>query len=158
MQANIITDNLIEKKNHYNSLLIRQVKGVVYDNHPSNVSAYRKLLAENMEPHNQLSITVEESGNIYLFYDTVHLVRNVRSNLRVRKRFIFSSFSFKGFSKDIYVPGGEISWKLLHDTHEKDKSCISTLRKASMLTKQVSHIFMKLLLLFEDFLKIFYEK
>ena len=122
------SQKIILKKIHYNSLLIRQVKGVVCDNHPSNVSAYKKLLSENMEPHNQLSITVEESRNIYLFYDTVHLVKNVRNNLLGRKRFIFPSFSFKGFPNDINVPGGETSWKLLHDTHEKDESCISSLR------------------------------
>ena len=107
------------------------------------MSAYKKLLAENMEPHNQLSITVEESGNIYLFYDTVHLVKNVRNNLLGRKRFIFPSYPFIGFSKDTIVQGRAIPWKLLHDTHEKDEFCISTLRKASILTKQVSHIFMK---------------
>ena len=65
------------------------MKGVVCDNHPSNVSVYKKLLAENIEPHNQLSITVEESGNIYLLYDTVHLVKNVRNYLLGRKRLIF---------------------------------------------------------------------
>ena len=98
--------------------------GVVCDNPPSNLSAYNKLLADNMEPHNQLSTAVDESRNINLFYDTVHLVKNVRYNLLGRERFIFLPFYFKGFYTDIKAPGGEFSWKLIHDTYEKHYSCI----------------------------------
>ena len=95
------------------------------------------MIAKYGESQDDLYISMEVSRKIYLFYDTVHLVKNIRNNLLARKRFIFPPFSFSGFPQRIEVPGGEISWKILHDLHEKDKECTSNLRKAPKLNSQV---------------------
>ena len=79
------------------------------------------------------------SRKIYLFYDIVHLVKNIRNNLLNRKRFIFPRFSFHGFKDNIIVSGGEISWKLFHDVFEKDVLLSANLRKAPKLSQKVLH-------------------
>ena len=71
------------------------VRGVSCDNHASNVSAYKKLSLSCGNTENNLFITVNEK-KICLFYDTVHLIKNIRNNLINRKRFFFPSFSFSG--------------------------------------------------------------
>ena len=54
----------------------------------------------------------------YLFYDHVHLLKNVRNNLLNARIFIFPEFRFLDV---IRVPAGEISWKLLHDVFDHDE-------------------------------------
>ena len=76
---------------------------------------------------------------VYLFYDTVHFVKNVRSNLLSKKRLVFPQFSFFEFSDDVIVNFGEISRELLHDVHEKDQKLDANLRKAPKLTNKVLH-------------------
>ena len=61
-----------------------RVKGVASDNHSNNVSAYRKLLSEYCSNDSDLSITVNDEKN-YLFFDTVHLMENIRNNLLAKK-------------------------------------------------------------------------
>ena len=56
----------------------------------------------------------------YLFYDAVHLVKNIRNNLLTYGRFIFSSFKFDGFKDPINVPGREIKWTYFYDVQKKD--------------------------------------
>ena len=64
---------------------------------------------------------------VYLFFDAVHLIRNVWNNLLAKKKTnIFPTFSFDGFQEKLDVPGGEISWKLLHDVHDIDKSQLNS--------------------------------
>lgn len=114
------------------------VKGVVCDNHASNVSAYRKLLSEYANNDSDLSITVNER-KIYLFFDTVHLLKNIRNNLLARKKFLFPPFHCEALSDSISVEGGEVSWSLLHQVYEKDKECQANLRAAPKLTAEVLH-------------------
>ena len=49
------------------------------------------------------------------------------------------SFRFDGFEDLIEVAGGEMSWKTLHDVHEKDNKLDSNLRKAPKLSYKVLH-------------------
>ena len=56
------------------------VRAIICDNHPSNVSTFRKLLASCDKEPNNLFMEYN-SRKIYLFYDTVHLVKNIRNNL-----------------------------------------------------------------------------
>ena len=49
----------------------------------------------------------------YLFYDMVHIIKNVRNNLLNSKKFVFPSFEFDSFRDKIFIPGGYISWFLL---------------------------------------------
>ena len=53
-------------------------------------------------------------------FDTVHLTKSIRNNSLNNQHFIFPAFTFKKFSDLIDAEGGEISWKLLYDTYEKD--------------------------------------
>jgi hypothetical protein len=89
------------------------LRGVVSDNHSTNVSAYKKLGYELSQDPDELFITF--SGcKIYLFFDSVHLMKNLRNNLLNRKRLLFPNFYFNKFDHEINVIGGEITWNLLH--------------------------------------------
>ena len=113
-----------------------QAEGVVCDNRPSNVSAFKKLIAECGNDEKNLHISIDESNKIYLFYDTVHLIKNIIHNLLGRKRFIFPSFSYSGLHDSIELPGGEIFLKILQDVRKKIKLIVS-LKKARRLNLQV---------------------
>ena len=115
------------------------MRGVVCDNHPSNVSAYKKLLTDANGDANSLFVMIDQEP-VYLFFDAVHLIKNVRNNLLARKRLIFPPFSFNGFQEKLDVPGGEISWKLLHDVHDIDKSLSANLKKAPKLNSKVCFV------------------
>jgi len=114
------------------------VRGIVCDNHASNVAAYKKLLlACNSNPED-LSIYLN-SKKIYLFYDSVHLIKNIRNNLLQRKRFIFPDFLSSHFLDEIKVSAGEIRWKIFHDVFEKDLVLQANLKCAEKLTANVLH-------------------
>ena len=115
------------------------VKACVSDNHPTNVSAYRKLLDLYGKDEDGLRIYVEDMP-IYLFHDTVHLIKNIRNNLLHRKRLIFPPFLSSDLEdKTVEVKGGEISWSLLHKVREKDMECQANLRAAPKLSANVLH-------------------
>ena len=65
--------------------------------------------------HDKNLSIIYKGQRVYLFYDSAHLVKNIRNNLFGNKRFIFPMFEFWGFDRDIVVTGGEISLSLLHD-------------------------------------------
>ena len=79
-----------------------------------------------------------ESQKKYLCFDIVYL-KNIRNNLLNNKRFIFPAFTFEKFNDLIHVEGGEISWKLLHDTYEKDCTLQANLSKVPRLNLKVLH-------------------
>ena len=74
-----------------------------------------------------------------MFFDVVHLIKNVRNNLLNRKRFTFPSFEFLDFYDDIKIPEGYISWKIFYEIYEKDSLLQANLRKAYDLTYQAIH-------------------
>ena len=114
------------------------VRGVVCDNHCSNVSAFRKLLSEYGNYSSDLHITFN-SKRIYLFYDSVHLMKSIRNNLLNQKIFLFPPFEFKEFKDRICVPAGEIILQIFHHIHEKDKKLDAHLRAAPKITVSVNH-------------------
>ena len=65
------------------------VRGIVTDNHNSNVNAF-KSLKQKFGKGDQLFIQhlSNPHKNIYLFFDTPHHIKNVRNNLNSR-RFVF---------------------------------------------------------------------
>ena len=69
------------------------VRGVVCDNHGSNVSSFTRLLDTHGEKKG-LFINVK-SQKIYLFFDTAHLIKNIRNNLLNKKSLIFQNFLFQ---------------------------------------------------------------
>ena len=76
---------------------------------------------------------------ICLFFDAVHLLKNIRNNLLNSKRFIFPAFYFDQFHDVIDVHTGEISWKLLHDVYDKDQLLQSNLKKGFKLSYKSLH-------------------
>ena len=68
---------------------------------------------QNFLPIIQMNICLyfihQKKSKVYLFYDSVHLLKNIRNNLLNAKRFLFPSFLFQGLSEDIKFNGGEIS-------------------------------------------------
>ena len=70
-----------------------KVKGIVVDNHSTNVSAFNILQTRFLSG----CFDIQHSHNsikTYLFFDNVHLVKNIRNNLLNCKKFVFSGFSF----------------------------------------------------------------
>lgn len=132
-----LKDNLLQcikelQENDFN------IRGIVCDNHSSNVAAYQKLFKEcNNDPDN-LFITLNDK-KIYLFYDSVHLIKNIRNNLLQRKRFIFPDFFFNKLHDEIKFSSGEIRWKLFHDVYEKDCSLDANMKAAQMLNANALH-------------------
>ena len=61
------------------------------------------------------------------------------NNVFNSQRFIFPSFKFDQFLDPIDVPGGEISWKLLHETYDKEEKLPANMKKASKLSHKVMH-------------------
>ena len=116
-----------------------KVRGIVADNHSTNLSAYSKILCSNGFNKNDLAVVTKDGSKIYLFFDSVHLMKNIRNNLLNNKSFLFSAFSFSGFYDQINCDGGEISWKLFHDVYEKDEKLESNLRKAPKISAKVIH-------------------
>ena len=90
-----------------------QVRAVITDNHPSNVAAFNDLRRKfgNASHENAISLPCNPTSATYLFFDSVHLLKNIRNDLLNSKRFIFPPFRFDEFLENINVPGGEISWK-----------------------------------------------
>ena len=84
---------------------------------PAMCQPIENLAAHGEDPRG-LSFTMN-GGKVYLFHDSVHLIKNIRNNLLNRERLIFAPFEF---NFDISFPADEVSWKLFHHLHDKDKS------------------------------------
>ena len=109
------------------------VKACVCDNHPTKASAYQKILS---------LCGKDEDYPIYLFYEAVHLIKNIRNNLFYQKRLVFPLFLSNILGdKAVEVKGDEIIWSLPHKVWEKDMECQANLRAAPKLqTKLMSFI------------------
>ena len=113
---------------------------MVSDNHSVNVNAFSVLKKEHASNPSDLFITYPSvEKKIYLFYDSVHLLKNIRNNLINTKRFIFPEFLFNSETLSIHVPCGEISWSLLHAVYDNDEKLNANLRKAPKLTYSTLH-------------------
>ena len=84
-----------------------RVRAVICDNHAANVSTFPKLLTLFGEDIESLFITFQHQ-KIYLFYNTVHLIKNITNNLLNRKRLVFPSFDFFEPYDDVIVNSVEI--------------------------------------------------
>ena len=96
------------------------MRAVISDNHPSNVSAFNELFSKYGSKSHENAILHHSTSDrrTYLFYDSVHLLKNVRNNLLNSRQFIFPEFHFSDF---ISLPAGKISWKLLHSVFDGDE-------------------------------------
>jgi len=112
-----------------------KVRGLVTDNHSANVSAFAHLL--KMFPSDD-GMSLQHPQNptkIYLFFDNVHLVKNIRNNLLNSKKFVFPAFSFS-LNNDVLMSStsGYIRWRDFHDIFEEDEKHKANLRMAPKLT------------------------
>ena len=116
-----------------------QLRGVVTDNHSANVSSFDKLLKQ-YPGDGRLYINFPGLTNkVYFFFDTVHLLKNIRNNLFNRKKFVFPAFSFEISDLNITSDPGYISWSDLHLIYDKDQKLEGNLRKAPKLTFKSIH-------------------
>ena len=67
------------------------MRAVISDNHPRNVSAFNELFSKHGSESNENAILHHSTSDrrTYLFYDSVHLLKNVQNNLLNYRRFIF---------------------------------------------------------------------
>ena len=116
------------------------VRGIVTDNHNSNVNAF-KSLKQKFGKGDQLFIQHPSNPhkNIYLFFDTPHLIKNVRNNLLNSRRFVFPQFDYEKDGIEIHCPAGYLAWPDLHQIFEHDVKMQSNLKKAHKLSYQVLH-------------------
>ena len=63
----------------------------------------------------------DNNSRIYIFYDNVHLLKNIRNNLFNAKRFVFPELEILLNDEiRISIPNGYISWSDLHLVYDKD--------------------------------------
>jgi hypothetical protein len=116
------------------------VRTVICDNHASNVSAYDSLMRDyGVDEKTKAIIHPSSKKKIYLMYDAVHLIKNVRNNLLNYKRFIFPSFHFDKFQHEINVTAGEVRWKNLLDVYDHDQKLDAHLKLAPKLSYRALH-------------------
>ena len=117
-----------------------RVRAVVTDNHSSNVNAFKEMKKKyNSCDGYSVKHPKNHGKNTFLFYDNVHLLKNIRNNLLANKKFVFPSFNIDLGTKNISSPDGYISWADFHRVHEKDAELDANLRKAPKLTYSVLH-------------------
>ena len=75
----------------------------------------------------------------YLFFDSVHLIKNIWNNLLSAKKFVFPAFNFDVGGVKLSSSHGYICWSYLHKIHEKDQKLAANLRKASKLSFSALH-------------------
>ena len=69
------------------------VRAVTCDNHAVNVSTFTKSILQFREDNESLFINIQ-SQKVYLFYDTVHLIKNIRNNFRAKSDWYFHNSAF----------------------------------------------------------------
>ena len=117
-----------------------RVQAVISDNHSNNVAAFNILTAEYERDNDSLRVWINYQP-IYLFYDSVHRVKNLRKNLLTHKQLLFPPFICDAIEQKqkLKFAGAEISSCLLHKFHEKDKENKANLRAAPKLPTTVLH-------------------
>ena len=116
-----------------------RVRAIVTDNHSANVAAFN-LLLKKFPREGVYFKHPNNSTNTYLFFDNVHLLKNVRNYLLNCHKFVFPSFSFQ--IKDQVVASSEngyVSWIDLQTVHKEDAKLMANLRKAPKLSFEALH-------------------
>ena len=71
-----------------------RIRGIVTDYHSANVAAFSNFL-QMYSCNNDLCIQhPKNSTKTYMFFDNVHLLKNIRNNVLNSKKFVFPSFLF----------------------------------------------------------------
>ena len=106
------------------------LRGITSDNHPTNVSCYGKLLKQFPSTISSECILnpSDREKHIYLLFDTVHIIKNIRNNLLSSKYYQIPEFNFQT-KLNINIPPGTVSWSAFHRLHEKDMNLNAHLKK-----------------------------
>ena len=112
-----------------------KVRATVSDNHSSNVRAFKCLHAKYPGDKKHYINFPGINNRLYLFFDTVHLLKNIRNNLFNYKKFVFPAFEFNiGIEHKISSDHGYICWTDIKSIYEKDQKLDANLRQAPKLT------------------------
>ena len=116
-----------------------KVRAIVTDNHSANVAAF-SMLRKKFPGGGFFFQHPRKSTKIYLFFDNVHLIKNVRNNLLNCHKFVFPSFSFQIKNKIVASSdAGFISWSDMKSLLNRDVKLEANLRKASKLSFEALH-------------------
>ena len=116
------------------------VRGIAVDNHSSNVNAFTSLKdLFNSESKLFFEHSANHAKRTYMFFDIVHLIKNIRNNLLNEKKFVFPEFSYNQGNIQLHCPQGYIGWADLYKIYGKDKELKEKLRKALKLSYQALH-------------------
>ena len=118
-----------------------RVRAIISDNHTTNVKAYNLLLNNYKFQHKDYKIKNPyiSDENIYLLFDTCHLIKNIRNNLVAKKFFDIPSFEFSSVNLNISFQAGFVRWSHLHTIHERDLILSTHLRAAYKINSSVLH-------------------
>ena len=71
------------------------IRAIVADNHSANVNAFNILL-DKFEGDKMHYITLPNPpSKIFLFFDSVHLLKNIRNSFLNKKKFVFPAFTIE---------------------------------------------------------------
>ena len=112
------------------------VRAVVSDNHSTNVSAYKhlKVIHPCSMHHNAIANPLNPENYIYLLFDTVHIVINIRNNLLSTKFFQIPALETTLVDVSINITPGPIYWSIFHRVHAKDLTIECHVRKAPKIS------------------------
>ena len=116
-------------------------RGVIADNHSTNVKAYN-VLVKNF-PLDDRKYCINNPSNsaqhIFLTFDTVHLVKNIRNNLISSRFFQVPQFLFNLQDTVFNIPPGFVIWSHLHQVHTHDLTLNAHLKKTPKLSYYLLH-------------------
>ena len=117
------------------------LRAIIADNHPTNVSAYKQLrhLHGIRDSDHVIYNPYDSEKTIYVQFDTVHLLKNIRNNLLAVKCFDLPEFKFSSPSISITISAGLVSWSSFHKIHEEDLRLSAHLRAAPKINYPVLH-------------------
>ena len=86
-----------------------------------------------------------------MFFDTVHLIKNIRNSLLNAKKFVFPDFSYNQGNIQLHCPQGYIEWADLYNIYDEDKELKGNLR---MVYFTLFHLDLTSLISFDQYLAI----
>ena len=78
-------------------------------------------------------------SKIYLMYDALYLIKNVRNQPLVLQTIYFSAFHFNEIRDEINATAGELRWKSLFDIYDNDQLLDANLKLALKLSYRALH-------------------
>ena len=75
----------------------------------------------------------------YMFFKSVHLLKNIRGNLLCAKKFVFPGFDVQVGGNKVCTEPGYICWHDIHKIYHKIQELTANLRKAPKLSYRTLH-------------------